>query len=297
MTPPFEAIGTEAEVALALCNLGIDRRSRALMDSDGENRNPPTSPSLDRLADVACSSLPYLSQSSGDFLSPPSPYVASPLMHHVSLTAQSTNIQSSSNIANLSHLATPPVSSVASSTLRHHPPPPPSMSKTQPPNELTQAKPARVCPPLTKKAPHLDIAARRARKSFVKHRTDKRPSRKNEDTSITFEEMQRLMNVYGPLKCLRNRRTNETGKEIKATSILRKFYRWFPDFEERFVKTSNGWYMPRMGHEKEIKYREMMRRKDEKFVVDKRNDRRYEIHMEMFDNPANTDPFGMAKLH
>ena len=63
-----------------------------------------------------------------------------------------------------------------------------------------------------------------------------KPRDPKRDTSISFEEMQRLMRVYGPIKCLRNRTPKETGKALKIDSVKRKFYRWFPDFDSRRVK-------------------------------------------------------------
>ena len=63
---------------------------------------------------------------------------------------------------------------------------------------------------------------------------------------------------------------------------------------DRFVRQSDGRYAPKIGHEKEIEYREMMRGRDEKFVVTKRNMRRYSTDV-------NGDPmdgnFGMPKLY
>lgn len=72
--------------------------------------------------------------------------------------------------------------------------------------------------------------------------------RKGKDTNknrttrqfVPFEEMQRLMAEYGPIKTPRKRKTKTTdenghGGSAKVESIKRKFYRWFPDFEERLV--------------------------------------------------------------
>ena len=97
-----------------------------------------------------------------------------------------------------------------------------SAEETESPPKASHAVPIR-------QNSHLDISARRAKKNDVKHRR-KRHS-KNEDTSVSFAEMTRLMNTYGPIKCLRNRTSKNPSKEIKDASILRKFYRWFPDFE------------------------------------------------------------------
>jgi len=87
---------------------------------------------------------------------------------------------------------------------------------------------------------------------------------------INYEEMKRLMRVYGPTKCLRYRKSKLQGN-TNALSVKRKFYRWFPDIEERFEKTDLGWYKPRIGHEAEMKYREELRRKDQKLLTSKRS--------------------------
>lgn len=100
----------------------------------------------------------------------------------------------------------------------------------------------------------------------------------NRSTSVPFDEMKRLMRVYGPLRCLRVRAPKEgSGKAavaVKAESVRRKFYRWFPDLEERFVRTSGGWYKPKVGHDEEMRYREVMRKADQECLVRKRNERR-----------------------
>lgn len=69
-----------------------------------------------------------------------------------------------------------------------------------------------------------------------------KPRDPKRDTSISFEEMQRLMRVYGPIKCLRNRTPKETGKALKIDSVKRKFYRWFPDFDSRQVSILESLY-------------------------------------------------------
>ena len=47
------------------------------------------------------------------------------------------------------------------------------------------------------------------------------------DTTISYDEMTRLMRVYGSVKCLRVRnRKNDPTKAVKIDSIKRKFYRW-----------------------------------------------------------------------
>ena len=91
------------------------------------------------------------------------------------------------------------------------------------------------------------------------------------EARVSYEEMKRLMRVYGPTKCLRNRTPKESGKSTKILSIKRKFYRWFPDFHNRFVLQEGGWYKPRIGHEEEMKVRGELRRKDQEILAAKRN--------------------------
>ena len=63
---------------------------------------------------------------------------------------------------------------------------------------------------------------------------------------------------------------------MKIDSIKRKFYRWFPDFEERFEKDleastgTSAVYRPKAGHEAEMNYREEMRRVDGEVLARKR---------------------------
>jgi len=93
---------------------------------------------------------------------------------------------------------------------------------------------------------------------------------------VSFDEMKRLMRVYGPIKCLRNRNAEtRPGANTKDTSIKRKFYRWFPDFNERFEMSEGGWFMPKYGHEHEMKYREAMRRSDQQVLTKKRSAKRF----------------------
>ena len=96
------------------------------------------------------------------------------------------------------------------------------------------------------------------------------------DVSVSFEEMQRIMQVYGPIKAGRNRRTTkERPEEVKPESIKRKFYRWFPDFSDRFIKAANGTFTPIIGHQQELDYREAMRKWDQELLIKKRLDTRY----------------------
>lgn len=106
---------------------------------------------------------------------------------------------------------------------------------------------------------------------------------------VSFDEMKRLMRVYGPIKCLRNRLNSQSrpGAITKDTSIKRKFYRWFPDFNERFELTPEGWFSPKFGHEYEMKYREAMRLSDQKVLVKKRCAKR--CGKSLFDTPAMND--------
>ena len=88
------------------------------------------------------------------------------------------------------------------------------------------------------------------------------------------------MNVYGSIKSLRNRGTKKKNGgedeevsacvEVKKDSIKRKFYRWFPDLEERFRRNKAGQYQPIHGHEYEIQYRKQMREKSTELVARKR---------------------------
>jgi hypothetical protein len=116
------------------------------------------------------------------------------------------------------------------------------------------------------------VVVAKKRGSSIKYNI--KPKDPKKETAISFDEMKRLMRVYGSLKCLRNRTPKDSGKTVKLESIKRKFYRWFPDFEERFEKSPEGWYQPKLGHEHEMRYREEMRRHDQQLLVKKRNSRR-----------------------
>lgn len=99
-------------------------------------------------------------------------------------------------------------------------------------------------------------------KTTSKRKYTKKPKDPSRDTSISFEEMTRMMNVYGPIKCLRNRFTKESGGAAKPESIRRKFYRWFPDFNQRYAKGPSGYFEPKAGHKEEMVYRETLRQMD-----------------------------------
>lgn len=96
---------------------------------------------------------------------------------------------------------------------------------------------------------------------------------KRTDRGVAFEEMLRLMRIYGSVKCLRKRQNSDEGEmytKTKIESVKRKFYRWFPDLDERFTRDEHGMYWPNCGHEDEIRYREEMRKKDEEIIITKR---------------------------
>jgi len=102
----------------------------------------------------------------------------------------------------------------------------------------------------------------------------KTKSTKRSDRTVAFEEMQRLMNIYGSIKCLRKRQSTSSKETVKIETIKRKFYRWFPDLEERFERDEGGIYRPRFGHEFEMCYREEMRAKDGVILGKKRTSSR-----------------------
>ena len=52
-----------------------------------------------------------------------------------------------------------------------------------------------------------------------------RPRDPKRDAGVTYEEMKRLMRVYGPLTSLRNRAGKDAGGAAQPASIKRKFYR------------------------------------------------------------------------
>lgn len=97
---------------------------------------------------------------------------------------------------------------------------------------------------------------------------------KRTDRGVAFDEMLRLMRIYGSVKCLRKRQNSDEGETMftktRIESVKRKFYRWFPDLDERFTKDEHGMYWPNCGHEDEIRYREEMRKKDGEIIVTKR---------------------------
>lgn len=108
--------------------------------------------------------------------------------------------------------------------------------------------------------------------------TRKTKAAKRTDRGIPFEEMRRLMHVYGSVKCLRKRQAPGGAENTKIDSVKRKFYRWFPDLEERFEKDDEGFYRPNFGHEFEMRYREEMRRADGEILAKKRARCRKERH-------------------
>ncbi|KAL3775254.1 hypothetical protein HJC23_004108 [Cyclotella cryptica] len=132
-------------------------------------------------------------------------------------------------------------------------------------------------PPLPPSANNIDANVESSpplKKSKSGSKYSVKPRDPKRDTGIPLSEMQRLMRVYGPIKCLRNRTPKESGKDLKQDSIKRKFYRWFPDFDTRFERTGEGWFKPKFGHEEEMNYRAEMRKKDQDALVKKRNTKR-----------------------
>mmetsp|Transcript_23720 Transcript_23720/g.51313 ORF Transcript_23720/g.51313 Transcript_23720/m.51313 type:complete len:293 (+) Transcript_23720:156-1034(+) len=108
--------------------------------------------------------------------------------------------------------------------------------------------------------------------------TRKTKAAKRTDRGVPFQEMRRLMHVYGSIKCLRKRQNPGGEENTKIDSVKRKFYRWFPDLDERFVKDDEGFYRPKSGHEFEMRYREEMRMKDGEILAKKRARCRKERH-------------------
>lgn len=109
-------------------------------------------------------------------------------------------------------------------------------------------------------------------------------STKRSDKAVLFDEMRRLVRVYGPVKCLckRKRKGAEEGRDnggaedAKVANVKRKFYRWFPDFEKRFERVVSGeggeppHYRPKSGHKFEMNHRKERRREDSKLITQKR---------------------------
>lgn len=99
---------------------------------------------------------------------------------------------------------------------------------------------------------------------------------KRAERGVPFDEMRRLMKVYGSVKCLRKRASKsdadggESNAKVKIDSVKRKFYRWFPDLEARFAKDAEGFYRPKVGHEEEMRYREERRKEDGEVLAQKR---------------------------
>lgn len=104
--------------------------------------------------------------------------------------------------------------------------------------------------------------AKQSQRKYTKKKKD--PTR---HTTVSFEEMKRLMHMHGPPKCMRNRASNKTSAPTaKPDSIRRKFQRWFRDFEDRFTKMPDGRYVPKFGHDEEMKYRADTRTKDKQLL-------------------------------
>eukprot|EP00986_Skeletonema_menzelii_P004777 scaffold1675_cov146-Skeletonema_menzelii.AAC.9 len=135
----------------------------------------------------------------------------------------------------------------------------------------------------------------------VKKSTPAKKSRGPKD-AVPFEEMERLMNLYGSTKAprIRGAPKKEGSVEgsakkgvVKKDSIKRKFYRWFPNFEERFAKDKDGHYQPINGHANEMKYRQEMRAKSMKIVTAKRSDsifkKKYEKNKKIGEGVTTTE--------
>jgi len=148
--------------------------------------------------------------------------------------------------------------------------PPPSDTESQEPNIVEDVR-SRVSDCTSLCQQHYQTQVRQRGKLPPKKRLAKRNKVCKRDPKVPFEEMKRIMRVYGPTKCLRNRTPKESGKYTKILSVKRKFYRWFPDFHSRFVlQTPGNWYKPKIGHEEEMQYREELRRIDQQFLAAKR---------------------------
>ena len=107
---------------------------------------------------------------------------------------------------------------------------------------------------------------------------DRRVAKRGKKSAVAFSEMLRLMNTYGSVKCLRNhhKKKGDDINNAKDDSVRRKFYRWFPDLDERFERDSEGLYHPKLGHEFEVDYRERMRKLDGEVLAAKRTGSRKE---------------------
>lgn len=113
------------------------------------------------------------------------------------------------------------------------------------------------------------------RPPMVQMKYTQRTKTRSTRSFVPFEEMQRLMHEYGPIKTQRKSKSSPdecgTASNAKIESVRRKFYRWFPDFEERFVKNSDGvTYRPKAGHKEEVQYRQTMRDMDQTILIRKR---------------------------
>jgi hypothetical protein len=81
------------------------------------------------------------------------------------------------------------------------------------------------------------------------------------------------MKEYGPIKASRNFIPQD---DLRTESLKRKFSRWFPDLDERFVASADGqMYTPKAGHYEEVAYRSAMRKKSQQIMVQNRNNSRW----------------------
>ena len=115
--------------------------------------------------------------------------------------------------------------------------------------------------------PSVDPQCSRPEKTKRKYRT--------KDQSVPLKEMQRLMKEYGPTVVPRNFKPPD---DLQTESLKRKFSRWFPDLEERFVASADGLtYTPKAGHDEEVAYRCAMRKKSQRALVQNRNNSRWAL--------------------
>ena len=125
---------------------------------------------------------------------------------------------------------------------------------------------------------------------------DRSVAKRGKKSPVAFSEMLRLMNTYGSVKCLRNhqKKKGDDVNNAKEDSVRRKFYRWFPDLDERFERDHEGIHHPKLGHEFEVDYRERMRKLDGEILAAKRTGSRKE-HLLNPKRPRPRDPHKGSK--
>jgi hypothetical protein len=74
--------------------------------------------------------------------------------------------------------------------------------------------------------------------------------------SVSLEEIEKLMDLYGPETCVRCPRREKDRKNVKPASIRRKFRRWNPNFKKYFYydRATNS-FQPILGVKFEIERR------------------------------------------